>query len=95
MPYLVLTKDRPDYGHIRSAIKPSHIEYLEANKASLLAAGALLDDGAVDYDGTVLLDTDDAGEADAFIADDPYSHAGLYAQVTLVPWRKEFFNFDK
>ncbi len=95
MPYLVLTKDRADCSHIRSAIKPSHVEYLEEHKARLLAAGTLINGDAVEYDGMMLIDTEDPDEADAFISDDPYSHAGLYDEIALLPWRKEFFNFDK
>ncbi len=56
-----------------------HIEYLTANKHLLLAAGALIeDDGSGGSGGLLIVDTDDRKEAERFIAEDPFSKAGLF-----------------
>ena len=41
------------------------------------------------------MDTDDRAEAERFIAEDPFTKAGLFQSVTVVRWRKAFFNRER
>jgi uncharacterized protein YciI len=96
MPYIIQFLDKPDSGHVRAERRPQHLEYLDANKDKLLAAGSLLDDdGSGGHGGIIIVDTDDRGEAERFIANDPYSRAGLFETVTVTRWRKAFYNFER
>lgn len=96
MPYVIQTRDKPDRGHLRTEHRPAHLEYLDANKSKLLAAGALIDDDSGGgHGGVIIVDTDDRAEAEAFIAADPFSKAGLFESVTVTRWRKAFFNFER
>jgi uncharacterized protein YciI len=62
----------------------------------LLAAGALTaDDGTGGHGGILIVDTDDRKEAEAFIAEDPFTKAGLFAKVTVSRWRKAYFDKQK
>ncbi len=93
MPYAIITQDKPDHAEVRASHRPAHVEYLKQHQASLLAAGAMLhDDGTTGEGGILLVDTDDRAEAEKFIAEDPYSKAGLFRTVTVVRWRKAFFD---
>ena len=93
MPYAILTQDKPDHAHVRAAARPAHLEYLTANQGLLLAAGALIDDdGTGGHGGILIVDTDDRAEAERFIANDPFSKAGLFQSVTVTRWRKAFFD---
>jgi uncharacterized protein len=93
MPYAIVTQDKPDHAHIRAQARPAHLDYLTANQHKLLAAGALIDDdGTGGHGGILIIDTDDRAEAERFIADDPFSKAGLFEKVTVTRWRKAFFN---
>ncbi len=92
MPYAVITKDKPDSLELRLSVRERHIAYLEANKHLLLAAGAQLDDDGTGALGSILIvDTDERAEAEALVAGDPFSEAGLFESVTVVRWRKLFF----
>ena len=96
MPYAILTTDKPDHLHVRNENRPVHLEYLVANQHRLLAAGALIeDDGSGGQGGLIIIDTDNRSEAEAFIAGDPFTTAGLFETVTVNRWRKAFFNFEK
>ncbi len=44
--------------------------------------------------GVLIIDTDDRAAAEAFIAEDPFTKAGLFESVTVTRWRKAFFNFE-
>ena len=38
------------------------------------------------------MDTDDRAVAERFIAEDPFTLAGLFEKVTVTRWRKAFFD---
>ncbi|HWQ39309.1 MAG TPA: YciI family protein [Burkholderiales bacterium] len=93
MPYAIQTQDKPDSAEIRAANRAAHLEYLTRNKDKLLAAGALInDDGSGGHGGILIIDTDDRQEAERFVAEDPFTKAGLFEKVTITRWRKAFFN---
>src|SRR6266403_5102459 len=84
MPYLIITYDKPDHGLLRQQTRPEHLKFLESNKAKLLACGAKLDDlGASASGGIYILDTEDRQEEESFIADDPFTKAGLFERVEI------------
>jgi len=96
VPYAILTTDKPNSAELRARVRDTHIEYLTANVHKLLAAGALInDDGSGGHGGILIVDTDDRKEAEAFIAADPFTKAGLFEKVTVTRWRKAYFNKQK
>ncbi len=95
MPYAIQTFDKPGHAHLRTANRVVHLDYLEAHKGKLLAAGAmLLDDGATGEGGLLIVDTEERKVAEEFIANDPFTKAGLFAKVIVTRWRKAYFNFQ-
>ena len=93
MPYVIQTVDNPERSHLRVDVRDEHVAWLRDNVARLLAGGALLaDDGGQGSGGLIILDTEDRAEAEAFIAEDPFSKAGLFQDVMITRWRKGFFN---
>ena len=96
MPYAIITRDKPNSLQLRNDTRQPHIEYLMKNKDKLLAAGAQIDDaGQGGYGGIIIVDTDDRAEAEAFIRNDPFTKAGLFAGIEVVRWRKAFFNKER
>jgi len=93
MPYAIQTVDKPDSAALRAKVRDAHLKYLDANLHLLLAAGAVTsDDGTGGHGGILIVDTDDRKEAEAFIAGDPFTKAGLFEKVTVTRWRKAYFN---
>jgi uncharacterized protein YciI len=96
VPYAILTTDKPNSQELRAKTRDKHIEYLMANMHKLLAAGALIgDDGSGGSGGILIVDTDERKEAEAFIAGDPFTKAGLFEKVTVARWRKAYFDKKK
>jgi uncharacterized protein YciI len=96
VPYAILTTDKPGSAELRTKTRAAHLEYLTTNVHKLLAAGALInDDGTGGHGGILIVDTDDRQEAEAFIAGDPFTKAGLFAKVTVTRWRKAYFDKRK
>jgi uncharacterized protein len=95
MPYLIETYDKPDHQSLRQRIRPVHLEYLEMNKNKLLASGAKLDDAGQNASGGIyILDTESRSDAEAFIAEDPFTKTELFQRIEITRWRKAFSNFE-
>ena len=93
MPYMIRTYDKPDAAELRAAPCAAHLEDLRGYTARILAAGGFLnDDGSVAKGGMIVLDTDSRAEAEALIANDPFTLAGVFEKVEIQRWRKVFYN---
>lgn len=93
MPYLIKTTDKPGSLGLRNATRAAHLAWLKQHASRILAGGALLDDdGGGGHGGVIILDVEDRASAEAFIAEDPFTQAGLFASVEIARWRKAFFN---
>ena len=94
MPYMIRTKDKPGHATLRAEMRAEHLKSLEGHKDKLLAAGALLsDDGKDATGGLLIVDVEDRKAAEDFIANDPFTKAGLFTKITVKRWRKAFFNY--
>lgn len=91
MPYIIETWDKDDHAAVRQQHRPAHLAFLDENKHLLLACGAKLhDDGRDAGGGLYVVDLATKEEAEAFIAADPFTQAGLFKQVTITRWRKAY-----
>jgi uncharacterized protein len=92
VPYAIMALDKPGAAAVRADNRPAHLEHLDRHAAKLLAGGAVLaDDGATPVGSLIVFDSDDRVEVEAFLAADPFTKAGLFASVSIHPWRKVFF----
>lgn len=93
MPFAIVTKDKDGHAHVRDKFQSAHKRYLDENKHLLLAAGAMLtDEGNAAHGGILIVDVESREAAEAFVKGDPFSDAGLFAEVVITRWRKAFFN---
>lgn len=93
MPYVIILEDKPDSLALRNEVRAAHLDYLTENADKLLAAGARIsDDGGGGHGGVLIVDTDDRAEAEALVANDPFTKAGLFRSIKVERWRKAFFD---
>lgn len=94
--YAILTEDVPDSLPRRLAARPAHLARLQTlrDEGRLLLAGPhpaadCEDPGVAGFSGSLVVARfDDLASAEAWAADDPYVHAGVYASVRVKPFRK-------
>jgi uncharacterized protein len=93
MPFLIIARDKPGAGPRRAELRPDHLGHLERHAARLLAAGPMLgpEDGAP-IGSLIIHDSDVRAEVDGFLAADPYTVGGLFAEVEVLPWRKVYLD---
>jgi uncharacterized protein YciI len=91
MPYMIETWDKPGTLDLRAQLRPAHLEYLDANKALLIACGAKLDEaGNAMGGGLYVVDLDNRDAAQKFIEADPFHMGGLFERVNINRWRKAY-----
>jgi uncharacterized protein YciI len=75
---------RPGGAEERLHIRDIHVEYMLANRRWLEQGGALLSaDGATIEGMFLILRHDSRQEAEIFLANEPYTRAGLFAETTI------------
>ena len=98
MLYAIIAQDVDDSLQNRLAARPAHLERLNAllDQGRLVLAGPhpaidTEDPGEAGFSGTLIVaEFNSLEDAQAWAADDPYQHAGVYASVTVKPFKKVF-----
>jgi len=96
--YTIVGQDVPDSLDRRLATRPAHVERLHALQQAgrLLLAGPFPaidcdDPGASGFTGSLIVaEFDTLADAQAWAEADPYVAAGVYAGVSVKPFRKTF-----
>jgi hypothetical protein len=96
--YAIIGEDVPGSLERRLAARPAHLERLKAllDAGRLLAAGPFpaidgADPGPAGFTGSLIIaEFDSLAAARAWADADPYIAAGVYAQVSVKPFRKVF-----
>ncbi|TXH72780.1 YciI family protein [Thiobacillus sp.] len=96
--YAIVGQDAPDSLDQRVATRPAHAERLHALQQAgrLLLAGPFPavdsnDPGAAGFTGSLIVaEFDTLADAQAWAEADPYLAAGVYAGVSVKPFRKTF-----
>ncbi|HEX9812772.1 MAG TPA: YciI family protein [Burkholderiales bacterium] len=90
MYFMVFGSDKPAMESVRAAARPAHRDYLRnpgKHAVTVRVAGPTLRDDGVTMNGTLLIvEAEDLASVRSFVADDPYSRAGLFASVEIRPW---------
>ena len=96
--YLIYSEDVPDSLRLRKQVRPAHLARLQAlqDEGRLLTAGP---NPAIDAEdpadagftgSTVIAEFASQADAQAWADADPYVTAGVYAKVTIKPFKKVF-----
>lgn len=89
MLFAVTCLDKPDSLALRLANRDAHLAF--AKDQPLIIGGPLLsDDGQTMVGSLLVVDAPDRTALDAILAADPYAKAGLFASVTIRPYKKVF-----
>ena len=98
MLYAIISEDIPNSLELRKQTRPAHLERLQTlqNEGRLLIAGPhpavdADDPGPAGFTGSLIVaEFANLETARAWADDDPYQHAGVYARVTVKPFKKVF-----
>ena len=94
--YAIIATDIDNSLEKRLAARPAHLERLNAllDEGRLILAGPhpaidSEDPGEAGFSGSLIVaEFNSLEDAQTWAADDPYQHAGVYASVTVKPFKK-------
>jgi uncharacterized protein YciI len=82
--YIFSLIDKPDSAALRQRIRPEHKAYLAAMAECIAFAGPLVtDDGQTMLGSLLAIEFDSRDAAHAWLADEPFTRAGLYASISI------------
>ncbi|NRG16215.1 hypothetical protein HPQ64_00770 [Rhizobiales bacterium] len=92
MLYSIYIVDKPESGSQRAPAVEAHRRYIRDHAEAILAAGATFaEDGKTVRGGNYIVDMD-RDEVERFVAEDPFTLAGIRERVIVQPWIKACFN---
>lgn len=81
---VVTCRDADDSGRTRSSALAAHREYVDRHAPSLVLSGPLLGaDGSTRIGQLFVLDVPDIAAAERFIAEDPFTVAGVFTDARV------------
>ena len=88
MLYAITLLDRPDGAALRAQVRPAHKAYLARIAERIAFAGPLVaDDGTTMIGSLLVIDFDGRDAAIAWLRDEPFTCAGLYAATQVHAFR--------
>lgn len=87
MLFCLIGTDKPNALDIRLANREAHLKYW-TEKGVIAAGGPFLGDDGTSMTGSMLIiDVADRATAEAFVAEDPYTKADLFAHFEIRAWK--------
>jgi uncharacterized protein len=84
MVFVMRLIDKPDAVALRQRLRPEHKAYLARVAERIAFAGPLTQDDGTTMIGSLLaIDFDSRDAANAWLADEPFTRAGLYSAVEI------------
>ncbi|MBC6444904.1 MAG: YciI family protein [Alphaproteobacteria bacterium GM202ARS2] len=87
--YFIIDCDDSDAGlALRPEHRSAHLAHLARVRESILTAGPKLNGAGEPCGSLLVIDFVDRAAAEAFAREDPYAQAGVFAKVTVMPYRQ-------
>ena len=98
MLYAIISEDKPDSLELRQQTRPAHLQRLQVlqDEGRMVLAGPhpavdSNDPGLAGFTGSLIVaEFADLDTAREWAASDPYQQAGVYASVTVKPFKKVY-----
>ncbi len=88
MLFVAICFDKDGAEETRLCNRAAHLDYLRLNAQSIKTCGPFIAENGVTMIGSMLIvEAEDRKAAEALLAREPYTAAGLFKSVELLPWR--------
>lgn len=93
--FILLCRDKPDSLELRMVTRPAHLAYFAEFGPRLILGGPMLDDAGNPAGSMLIIEAADRAEAQSIADEDPYKKAGLFAEVSVLPFKTVIANFPE
>ncbi len=87
MLFAVTCTDRADAGDLRARTREAHLAWATAEDSPVKMGGPLLGPGDQPVGSLLIVEADDPEHLKQVLAEDPYTRAGLFADVMSLPFK--------
>lgn len=84
MHFAVFNEDKPDHTQLRADTRAAHLEYMAG--FDVRVGGPIHDAEGNMIGSCIILEAEDLAAAEAFVENDPYNRAGLFARTRVAPF---------
>ncbi|GJL92682.1 YciI family protein [Hyphococcus sp.] len=93
--FILICRDKPDSLALRIETRQAHLEYFHKFGNKLQLGGPMLDEAGNPVGSMLIIEAADATAAQSIADADPYQRAGLFAEVSVIPFKTVIANFPK
>lgn len=90
--FILLCRDKPDSLALRKQTRPAHLDYFKSYGNKLILGGPMLDAAGDPKGSMMVIEAEDEAAARELSANDPYTKAGLFAEVNIIPFNTVIVN---
>ncbi|WP_114008239.1 YciI family protein [Cohaesibacter intestini] len=87
MHFYVTCTDKDGALETRMANREAHLAFVAENTDTIKIGGPFLSEEGAMLGSMLICEADDKESLEAFLANDPYAKAGLFASVEIRPWK--------
>ena len=87
MLFAVTCTDRPDAGDLRAQTRQAHLDWANADGSPVKMGGPLVGADDRPVGSLLIVEADDPEHLKQVLAQDPYTRAGLFADVMSMPFK--------
>lgn len=88
--FILICRDLPGALELRMATREAHFAWMKDKQGMVKRAGPILNDAGAMIGSLFFMEAESVDAVRAFNAEDPYSRAGLFHSVEILPWRQTF-----
>jgi uncharacterized protein YciI len=92
--FALICHDKPASLDLRLALRPQHLAFTAIYGARIVHGGPLLDADGRPCGSLMVIDVEDRAAAEGFVADDPFTKAGLFETMVIRGFRAVFRDGD-
>lgn len=87
MKFAIWSAGGPETNAIRARERAEHLRFVIERRDMLLFGGACLDEAETAMTGMLMvIEAADRAQAEEFVAAEPYSRAGAFSEISIVPF---------
>lgn len=87
MLFVVTCTDQADAGDLRAQTRQAHLDWANADGSPVKMGGPLLGPGDQPVGSLLIVEAEDPEALKRVLAEDPYTRAGLFADVLSMPFK--------
>ncbi len=90
--FILLCRDKPDSLALRMETRPAHLDYFKHYGKKLILGGPMLDAEGKPNGSMMVIEAENEAAARELSENDPYKKAGLFAEVSIIPFNTVIIN---